>query len=170
MEIPWDGYIVAEFKRALKSQEVNPDLWRNLDYAGLHKGSYGGTERALQESLRIAPSDASAWFTLGEIAAQRDQNLEAIAKLQKAIQYRPRFIRAWELLGLLYFDLNDYENAEKCYQKWTELEPESFTAWRGLGDILLKAGKPKEAKEIYRKAQTLNPDHPWVERILDFLK
>jgi len=65
---------------------------------------------AIENTARLAPTDASILYNLGVIAGQNNQIEKGVEALEKTVEYRPHYTDAHYALGLFYHDLAVNEN------------------------------------------------------------
>ena len=128
---------------ALISEEMN-DLEGSLSaYETLHSISFSARDAALKtaevchrfgmydraieqyrQSLQIDPTLVGAYFSLGEIHADRGEFDLAISNLQKAIELQPEDAEAHELLFLVYSGMGEFEKALNQFQQYLSYFPD----------------------------------------------
>ena len=131
----------------------------------------GENEKAitlLQESLRINPSYAEAYYRLGIIYANLEQYDKAIENFNNATAIKPDFTSAYINLGAAYAYLKDYNQALKYLDKALSLDKENPKIYYNIGLILLVNKNNKKSAYFLSRAKELsqkNNDTLLLEKI-----
>ena len=100
-----------------------------LDNAELEirQGRFQAARRGVERHLRIKPDDSRAYFLLGEIFRQRQQDgdtLKALAYYDHAVSLDPNFAAPQKALGLIYFKEGRRALARKFFESCMQLAPD----------------------------------------------
>jgi hypothetical protein len=104
-------------ERAILMDQLNPEMYHQaailLSGAGLNEDA----EKALYKGWDLAPDNPSFPYSLGLLAAERNDLESAIGFLEETVAIEPRFSRAWYNLSLAYGKLNRPEDAARAMQR-----------------------------------------------------
>lgn len=90
-----------EFGEASRLAPDNAALLSNLGAALMYAGSADASRRALQNSIRVAPSYA-AWNNLGNLDLSQNRFADAAADYEKALEFNKTDYRVWSNMGVAY--------------------------------------------------------------------
>jgi tetratricopeptide (TPR) repeat protein len=111
----------------------------------------------LENSVKLNPQDASAWYNLGRAA----QNAEIYPKAEQAylqmLQVDPNNPKAYGALGSLYEKTGSTEQAIAAYEKATALGG-YWHFWDRLAALYTATGMPSRAQSVCQQALKLWPD------------
>lgn len=89
---------------------------------------------ALYEQLtRSSPSNAGAWFALGQSRMRQRNGRGAAAALERATSLSPRNATYWATLGTARRNAGDAGGSRSAFQQALRFDPNNQTALRGLG-------------------------------------
>ncbi len=125
--------------------------------------------QAAQRACELAPGDAQAWTTLGDVRRHLGQLDEALAAFQQALQLvaaiAPPTGQSQAVLAVLSNKVGDvlytqgrFEPAQKAFAQAVHLAPRFGQAWFHLGISLMALGQNAEAHAPL--AQALAHGHP----------
>jgi beta-barrel assembly-enhancing protease len=93
----------------------------------IEAGRYSTAKAALERVLAVAPTDAKAYFYLGELyRKQRKEPSDverAVAAYQKAAEHDPSYPEPQRSLGLLYYISGQKAEARQAFERYLELKP-----------------------------------------------
>ncbi len=144
-----------------KATEFSPQFHPTYHFYGWCLYYLGETEQArtaLQEHLRLAPTEGDSHFALGLLAMDADQLDEAERRFNKAIELqadtprrRPDVAKAHARLGDLYIRREQLELAKVHILDAKNLWPELFAAYYKLNLVLNRLGEPEAAEEAFQQ-------------------
>lgn len=111
-----------------------------------------------QQTLKLAPGDASIHNSLGICQAMRQDREAAAASFRRAIEIKPDFAHAHSNLGNIYKELGRLPQAVECYQRAVLLKPDFAEAHNNLGNLLRELKNLDAAASCCREAVRLKPD------------
>jgi hypothetical protein len=135
---------VAELERAAELRPRDYYLWLELGMTRDQLGDQEGAERALRESVRLAPYYAQPGWQFGNLLFRLGRVDEAFAELRRAAKSDPILLPptidlAWSAFG----DVNGLRNA---------IQPQSSAEHVALARFLAKHGQGREAVAELRSA------------------
>ena len=130
-------------------------LARRHHYAGNLKEA----EYIYREILRIQPSNAGAYYELGNVLQDKGWLDDALICYKEAIQLNPMFSESYNDLGNVFRKKGQFDEAIIYYRKAVELVPNFFGSYYNLGEALREKGRLDDAITCYQKAEQLNPSH-----------
>jgi cytochrome c-type biogenesis protein CcmH/NrfG len=101
MQAGQDDEAVGSFSDAITLQPDVAEAWRQRALARYHAGDVNGAIHDLEETVRLEPRDFSAFRTLADIAAAREDWKGAYAAWQKVMELDPKTPGGEERLRLL---------------------------------------------------------------------
>lgn len=114
---------------------------------GIYLASVGKTkeaERAIEEAIRLNPTEVLAYINLGNLLDQVGKKEEAGKAYQNAISLDPKNVRAHYNLGLLFSEQGKLNEAEKEFSKVIELDPSDTDAINQRDLILMEIAGDKK--------------------------
>ena len=104
-------------------------------------------------SVSTAPAiDINAWYTKGEMLADKGFYLEALGCFDKAIELQPSHCAAWVFRGVMALHLEQYLEALRSCDRALELQPTSSQAWMFRGVALYRLNRYRESYSSYDRA------------------
>jgi Tfp pilus assembly protein PilF len=79
----------------------------------LNKNDPSKAKAQFELAIRREPSNATAWYFLGDLARRNGDNQSALNNLMKAIQIAPNFKPAYELSAQIYEAMGDRARAQQ---------------------------------------------------------
>ena len=95
----------------------------------LRRGRFDLAQEAVADYLRIHPSDARAYYLMGEILRQRDEQDDArsaVGYLEKAILLDPNYPEPHKALGLIHYKGGEKRLAKKFFESCLLLSPNAI--------------------------------------------
>jgi Tfp pilus assembly protein PilF len=77
------------------------------------KNDPGRAKSQFELAIKREPSNATAWYFLGDLARRSGDNQSALNNLMKAIQIAPNFRPAYELSAQIYESMGDRSRAQQ---------------------------------------------------------
>jgi tetratricopeptide (TPR) repeat protein len=129
-----------------------------LGWTGTH-GDKG--IRELDQYLRKHPSDAVAYYDLGQLSWKQEPN-QALTQLSTALRLDPHFSAARYSRGWLLHRLGrDPESLQDLQAAQNDM-PRDVGVLTSLGLCYLSLDRPSEAEQVLRQAQAISPEDPQV--------
>jgi len=139
-----------------------PDDTDALHYLGVLRMAQGRTADAVelvQRALELAPGNAVAWNSLGNMLVLCKELKAAEVAYTKATIIQPNFTEAWFNLAN-YFRNTDQPNlAVQCFQRVIALKPTFSSAYENIALLFDKMGKPDLRVEVLRKWAEAEPEN-----------
>jgi tetratricopeptide (TPR) repeat protein len=127
---------------------------------------YPSADKALAESVRVAPGNASAWYYLGRTRYNEKHFSEAVEALRTSLKLEPGNARASDYLGLAYQGLGKIEDALSAYQAALETGTKEPGPYLDLGTLLTENNRPAEGVPHLEAALRISPQEPQAHREL----
>ena len=122
-------------------------------------GDLTGAEREYRAVLQSDPKNATAYYNLSLVAAQRGDREKAEAAVRSAIAADGKFAPAWNQLGVILLGSGKKMEAERAFQTALAINPRYAEAESNLGVLYGQAGRTSDAKALFRSAIEDNPKH-----------
>ncbi|OYE00044.1 hypothetical protein CDG79_37360 [Nostoc sp. 'Peltigera membranacea cyanobiont' 232] len=117
---------------------------------------------AYQKAIKLDPSDAIAYYNLGNVLIDQKKLDGAVAAYQKAIEIDPNFTTAYNNLGSILSDQKKFDAAVAVFQKAIQIDPNDAIVYANLGITLDDQNKSDAAIAAYEKALKL-PEHSEIQ-------
>ena len=126
-------------EKVLKENPNNTSFWRTairtyFELSGLDKTYTDKTLSALDQTIKLAPTDPKLLYNKAVILGEEDRNDEAIQALQKAIDLKPNYRDGYFALSLFYFDKKERQKAIDNMNMVLTLAPNDPEALQQLKD------------------------------------
>lgn len=118
------------------------------------------TTETLWTHARSASPSAMAYDALGNLLAEKDRRLEAIALYEQGLRIKPGYGPGHISLGVALYREGRVAEAISQYEEAARLMPAAAIPLNNLGTALLAQGRPAEALERYRQALLRAPADP----------
>jgi predicted Zn-dependent protease len=139
----------AEYKKILEQNPNVPGIHFRLGRVALSKdGSPANTQEAkreFEEELKIDPSNASAEFSLGEIARRASQWDEAISRFTNACKLDSGFSEAFLALGMSLNSAERYSEAVAPLERYMKMLPADPAGHYQLSIAYARTGRKEDA-------------------------
>ena len=139
-----------------------PDDADALHYLGVLRMTQGRNVDAvelLQRSLEVAPGNAVAWNSLGNMLVLCKELKAAEVAYNKATTIQPDFAEAWFNLANYYRNTGQPELAVHAFQRVIDLKPKFSSAYENIALLFDKMGKMEMRVEVLRKWVEAEPDN-----------
>lgn len=110
-----------------------------------------------EEALRYNPKNSPAYYGLGSVFADLDQDKDAVFNYEKALQADAELTEIYVPLGILYYQQGEIEKADNLLTKAVASSPNEAQAQYYLGMVRFSQNRNQEALAAFRKAATLDP-------------
>lgn len=108
------------------------DAWMNLGASLTFMQDYGGSIRALEESLRLRPHHAPALRNLSVAFRGAGRITNAVIACRQAIEAQPGFSEAYNTLGTLHQSIGEIDEAIAAYRYGLALSPKQAATHSNL--------------------------------------
>lgn len=160
-DFDWPG-AEAEFEKALKLENANADVLRNMGLFYRCVGRFDESIRVTKQSITLDPVKPITYLNLGQALFHANRLDEAIASFKQVLELNPQFFRAHRYLGEVYLTQGKPEIA------LTEIQQETEKVFKDFGIALVyhALGRRKEAEEalIYF---TANYKNDWAYQVAE---
>jgi Tfp pilus assembly protein PilF len=116
-------------------------------------------EAKLRAAIRLDPSNAAAYISLGNLLRDRGQLPDAESAYREALRYDAHNSHIYYDLGLALDEENHPSEAEDAFRKAVEYSPRNPELLQTLALHLDKVQKPAEARAIRLQLRTIEPGH-----------
>ncbi len=156
-------------ERARDLAPDNPAIWYTLGSVYAASNRVDAALRALEESCRLDPGNASAQYDRCLLLAGIEEHGQAAVACRLAAEADPAMEAAWVGEGVAQFHNGAYDAAEQAFVEALELVPDDPRAVYGLGLSLLYQGDLEGAVAQYVLLKKLDLDlaRDLYERTLD---
>jgi eukaryotic-like serine/threonine-protein kinase len=160
-----------DFREAASFAPGNAALLSNLGAALMYAGSADASRRALQESIRIAPS-YPAWTNLGNLDLSQDRFSDAAADYEKALEFNKSDYRIWSNMGVAYSRTpGEHDKARDAFLHAAQMcrealrtNPNDPVVLSDLAMFLASEGDERqEPLTLIEKALALAPEDTYVQ-------
>lgn len=112
---------------ALKIEPKNIALWNSLGYAEAYAGDLAGAQKALEQYRALAPNDANAWDSMGEIHFLLGKYTEAEQEFLEAHKRNPAMLQGGHLYraALAHLMTGDTMGADAAFQKYIDFRKQA---------------------------------------------
>jgi len=111
------------------------------------------------QTIRLEPNNASAYYGRGYLYACLQRFNEAVADFGKAIQLNPKYALAYYHRGNLYHNLGRYDEALADFEKAIQLDPTKGDVYHSRGLAYFKLEHYDKAMVDFKQAIKLKPDN-----------
>lgn len=150
---------LEDAQRAEALQQSSPELYVLLADILQAKNRFGEAAGYLNQALKMAPYDGSAYYVKGVLQARQGDSLASLSSLNYAMNVNPRLLRAYEQSTMINLKLKNTAEALAVNEKALKRFPEHATLFFGRGEILNALAKPDTALIYYQKAVAIQPEY-----------
>lgn len=150
---------LEDAQRAEALQQSSPELYVLLADILQAKGRFGEAAGYLNQALRMAPYDGSAYYVKGMLQAKQGDSLASLSSFNYAMNVNPRLLRAYEQGTTINLKLNNTAEALAINERALKRFPERASLFFGRGEILNALAQPDTALFFYQKAVAIQPDY-----------
>lgn len=150
---------LEDAQRAEALQQSSPELYILLADILQAKNRFGEAAGYLNQALKMAPYDGSAYYVKGVLQARQGDSLASLSSFNYAMNVNPRLLRAYEQSTLINLKLKNTAEALAINERALKRFPERATLFFGRGEILNALAQPDTALIFYQKAVSIQPDY-----------
>jgi len=144
-----------------KIKTIHPDEQKKLLLTEaevyLDRNDLARAKQILEQVLKIAPQDISAYELLGKIAAQQNNLDEAASYFEKVIQTAPKNSEVNYQCGLIYTKLHKYTQAINKFKTAIDIKSDEYRYHNALGNAFVLNGQLDEGIQELKKALEIAP-------------
>ncbi|MFM9903771.1 MAG: tetratricopeptide repeat protein [Pyrinomonadaceae bacterium] len=111
------------------------------------------------EAIKYDSRNAAAYFGLGEVYSELDQQAEAIAAYEKSLQSDKGLTEIYVPLGILYYQAGEIAKADDLLSKALVKSAGNAETQFFLGLIRASQNRLEDALAAFQKAETLDPTY-----------
>ena len=151
---------IANFKKAVKLNPKDPELWKNLGEAYTAAKFYKQAKEAFQKALALKPDYGEVYYDLGVLYTEWGKYKKAEEWFKKASSmdtYEDRY-KAYHALAQLYKKQNQQRLYAKFLQKSVDLYPRYKKGLLELAHYYVAKGKYNKAEWYYIKYLSVYPN------------
>lgn len=131
------------------------------------QGDKAGSERDLQQIIRMQPDDSRALNHLGYMLADQTNRFEEALKLiEQAIAISPDDPAIIDSLAWAQYKLGHYEDALSNLRRAFAVFPDHEVASH-LGEVLWQMGREEEATQVWEDALQVQPDSELIREVIE---
>ena len=131
------------------------------------QGDKAGSERDLQQIIRMQPEDSRALNHLGYMLADQTNRFEEALKLiERAIAISPDDPAIIDSLAWAQYKLGYYEEALSNLRRAFAVFPDHEVASH-LGEVLWQMGREEEATQVWEDALEVQPDSELIREVIE---
>ena len=131
------------------------------------QGDKAGSERDLQQIIRMQPDDSRALNHLGYMLADQTNRFEEALKLiEQAIAISPDDPAIIDSLAWAQYKLGHYEDALSNLRRAFAVFPDHEVASH-LGEVLWQMGREEEATQVWEDALEVQPDSDLIRKVIE---
>jgi tetratricopeptide (TPR) repeat protein len=143
--------------RSLEIEQLAPSL-SLLATAYYRLGEKAAAKTAWSAALKLDNAYEEAYFNLGLLAVEEQNEAQAERLLRTATSLDPTFLRAHGRLGALLKAQGRYQEAEAEFRRCLEIDPSDYFSHSHLADTLAAQTNATEAEHEYRTALSIRPN------------
>jgi 4-amino-4-deoxy-L-arabinose transferase-like glycosyltransferase len=164
-----DAEALAEVRQALKLDSATNVLSLEATLLAT-QGDHGKAERAARAAVRLHPSDAEAYGTLGNVLAASGRLDSAAVCFETVRDLDPYSFQAWNDLGNIALMRRDFAKARLYYEGALKIRPTFAPAAYHLGLCEYQEGNVEEARRRWQEVLRLDPSFAKAKEALEHLK
>ncbi|MCE7068551.1 tetratricopeptide repeat protein [Dyadobacter sp. CY326] len=150
---------LEDAQRAEALQQSSPELYVLLADVLQAKGRFREAVNYLNQAMKMAPYDGSAYYVKGMLQARQGDSLASLSSFQYAMNVNPKLLRAYEQSTIILRKLNDPGQALTINVKAIRRFPNVASLYFERGEIYNAMAKPDTAFFNYQKAVLLKPGY-----------
>lgn len=139
-------------------QDITQELLDTaIDY--FDQKDYDNAEIYFAKVAEAEPNNPTAYYNLGLIYKQKEEDATAELCFKKCIELAPHFVLSYQQLGLLYLQHEAYPNALEAYQLARKIEPADTQILANIANIHTLMHNYEEALKVYEKLRIVYHDN-----------
>lgn len=153
---------VELFASVLRDDRLCSGAWIGLGACHAEAGDNAAAETALRRGLSLAPADAAALTTMGNMLAASGRCGRAASAHRRAVRVVPSFAPAWNNLGVVLLAQGQDAESAACHRRALADMSASPGVWGNLAAALRSLGQFAQARRALDLAMALNPADPGI--------
>jgi tetratricopeptide (TPR) repeat protein len=150
---------LEDAQRAEALQQSSPELYVLMADILQAKGHFTEAAGYLNQAMKMAPYDGSAYYVKGMLQARQGDSLASLSSLNYAINVNPKLLRAYEQSTIILRKLKNTDQALVVNAKAIKRFPNEASLYFERGEIFDLLAKPDTALINFEKAAAIKPDH-----------
>lgn len=156
---------VNAYQQAIKSGDVNYEVWQNLIYLETQLNQFDNVIRHADEALELFPNQGMLYYFSGYAHLRKKNHAEASAALEQAKKIvsgdNNLLGEINGMLGDTYNSMKQYEKSDKAYEDALSLNPENDAVLNNYSYFLaLRKANLEKAEKMSSQLVKDNPDNP----------
>jgi cytochrome c-type biogenesis protein CcmH/NrfG len=160
---------LAELRQALEYDSASNVLSVEAELLAA-QGEFAEAERAARAAIRLHPSDADGFGTLGNVFASARRFDSAAVYFEKMLERAPFDLKAWNNLGNIALVNRDFVRARYYYEGALRTKPTDVLARYHLGLCDYHEGKVAEARALWQEVLRIDPSFAKARQALEQMK
>jgi tetratricopeptide (TPR) repeat protein len=167
-QLAWDYHRAGQYREAIEA--ARHDLANNPQAAAsranqvigmcqLQLGDAAGAVESLKTAVRADPTDARAYYRLGQVCERAGRLDEATAAYQRAIERRSDYSAAAVALGRLLCGAGEVSEGVKLYERVLADDPYDADAALALAEAEIASGRETAAAARLRRLLAWMPEN-----------
>lgn len=150
---------LEDAQRAEALQQSSPELYVLLADVLQAKGRFREAVNYLNQAMKMAPYDGSAYYVKGMLQARQGDSLASLTSFRYAMNVNPKLLRAYEQSIIILRKLKNPAEALAINEKAIKRFPNIPSLYFERGEIFNVLAKPDTALINYQKAVALRPGY-----------
>ncbi len=146
------------FRTLISGGSRDPQAWRGLALAELHRGELEAAAAALSQACQLAPEQADLHAQLGALLQGKGDLSGAAAALHTALRLNPGDFATMMKLGAVLGAQGQLDEAAFMVRRVVARAPDHAEAWQVLGDLARAQGDLAAAQRAYQRAVAAKPE------------
>jgi tetratricopeptide (TPR) repeat protein len=148
---------VAYLSEAVKKDQGNAKLWRNLGSAYAMGDDFDNAILCFERALKRNPADIKSYYNLSLVNGWKGTLPEAEAAAKKGLELRPNHSGLHSSLGNVYADENKEDDALQEYATALQLNPKDPVTHFNKGGLHFKRRELRLAESEYAEVLRIEP-------------
>lgn len=140
----------------IRKEPENPVPWRELAIGYGKLRQYREALDAATRVVQLAPDDASAWQSLGQLNVLGQRPVDALAAFEEAIARNDRDASSMVQTGLLNTQLGRFAEARLAFARALAIDGHDLDALCGAAALARKEGRAKDAEALTQQVSALD--------------
>ncbi|HLT71404.1 MAG TPA: tetratricopeptide repeat protein [Cyclobacteriaceae bacterium] len=156
---------VTAYQQAIKSGDVNYEVWQNLIYLETQLNQFDNVIRHTDEALELFPNQGMLYYFSGYAHLRKRQHADASMALEQAKKIisgdKNLLGEINGMLGDTYNSMKQYEKSDKAYEDALGLNPDNDVVLNNYSYFLaLRKANLEKAEKMSTQLVKNNPDNP----------
>ena len=142
----------------LKISRTESQIYIELGNKFFDRKQYELAMNCYRKNIELNPDSIYAFYNLGLIEEQRENDIIATDFYQKSVDINPNYEDALLRLAYLHFKKQDWNSAKKIYQRLIKIDPWNELNYNDLGIIEERLTNLDRAMDCFEKAIKMKKD------------